>query len=294
MLPLLEYCSDQKEHALREVREALADVFKLTEDERRRLLPSGKAPVFYSRIHWARTYLVKAELLESPRRGFVKITQRGLDVLSENPSELNAKYLERYPEFMAFKHPDMSKAEDAASKVESETDRTPAEVLEEGYQEIRSALASELLDEIKGCSPEFFEKLVVDLLVRMGYGGSRQDAGRAIGRSGDGGIDGIIKEDRLGLDIVYIQAKRWENTVGRPEIQKFAGALQGCRARKGVFITTSGFSRDALDYAKMIDSKIALVDGQHLAELMIDHNLGVDLADTYEIKKIDLDYFSEE
>jgi len=293
MLPLLKFAADGQEHHVREAREALSEVFRLTDDERRALLPSGKIKVFESRVGWARTYLVKSGLLESPKRGYIRLTERGKRVLGEEPEVLNVKYLERYPECIAFKEAHKETV-DEESTDEGDHQQTPQESLEEGYREIRNALAAELLEQIKGCSPEFFERLVVDLLLRMGYGGSRKDAGQAIGKTGDGGIDGIINEDRLGLDIVYIQAKRWENTVGRPELQKFAGALQGHRARKGVFITTSAFSSEAIEFVRRIDSKIALIDGQQLAELMIDHNLGVALANAYEIKRIDFDYFSEE
>ena len=170
-------------------------------------------------------------------------------------------------------------------------DLTPEDALAAAYQKLRKSLEADLLDQVKSSSPAFFERLVIDLLVSMGYGGSRRDAGRAIGKSGDGGIDGIIKEDKLGLDAIYIQAKRWEGTVGRPEIQKFAGALQGQRATKGVFITTSNFSREAEEYANIINTKIILVDGERLATLMVDHNVGVSMLGVYELKKVDSDYF---
>ncbi len=296
MLPLLRWAADGEEHGLREACDALAEEFRLSWDERAQLLPSGKAEVLYSRVQWAKTYLLKAGLLEAPKRGVFRITERGRSLLDERPSDLKAKDLERYPEYLDFRDAHRREETDTSVSIGSgiATGQSPEESLEEGYREIRSALALELLEQIKGCSPEFFERLVVDLLVSMGYGGSRRDAGKAIGKVGDGGIDGIIKEDRLGLDIVYIQAKRWEGTVGRPEVQKFAGALQGNRARKGVLITTSAFSKEAMEFVQTIDSKIALVDGQQVAELMMDHNLGVSIADTYEIKKIDLDYFSEE
>lgn len=186
------------------------------------------------------------------------------------------------------------KKESEAIETEEITTYTPEEALESAYQRLRDDLAIELLQQIKSSSPSLFEKLVVELLVKMGYGGSRHDAGKAIGKSGDEGIDGIIKEDRLGLDIIYIQAKRWENTVGRPDIQKFAGALEGQRARKGIMITTSSFSQDAYDYVSRINSKIVLIDGKRLAQLMIDNNLGVNSLATYDIKRIDSDYFTEE
>jgi restriction system protein len=294
MLPLLQYASDGKEHSLREAITYLADVFNLSDEERKELLSSGQQAVFDNRVGWARTYLKKAGLFISPKRGFFQITDRGRDILIQNPSEINLKFLNQFPEFIEFKttKKDNDKSEPEIIEI-SET--TPQESIEFGYQKIRKELELELLNRVKSCSPDFFERLVVDLLVKMGYGGSRRDAGRAIGKSGDGGIDGIIKEDKLGLDIVYIQAKRWDNTVvGRPEIQKFVGALHEQRARKGVFITTSRFSQEAREYVSIIDSKIVLIDGQELAQLMIDNHVGVSTVSIYEIKKIDSDYFTDE
>jgi len=290
MLPLLKFAGDQKEHSLREAIEMLSDHFNLTSDERRELLPSGQQEVFKNRVGWARTYMKKAMLLESPRRGYFKITRRGEAVLSKNPQEINVKFLEQFEEFRQFRVLRREKPK----IFEEEPGRTPEEALENAYQNLRDDLANDLLEQIRNSPSGLFESIVVDLLVKMGYGGSRKDAGQAIGRSGDEGIDGIIKEDRLGLDIIYIQAKRWENTVGRPEIQKFAGALQGQRAKRGIFITTSNFSREANDYASKIDIKIILIDGERLAQLMIDFSIGVTTVSTYEVKKIDTDYFTEE
>jgi restriction system protein len=231
-------------------------------------------------------------LLESTRRSFFKITQRGLDVLSQSPQRIDVKFLEQFPEFVEFRSASRRDKEiSLGAEAEVNTHQTPEELLEYGYQRIRQDLAQELLNRVKNASPSFFERLVVELLVKMGYGGSRKDAGAAVGKSGDGGIDGIIKEDRLGLDIIYIQAKKWDGVVGRPEIQKFAGALQGQRAKKGIFITTSGFSNEARDYVALIESKIVLIDGQQLAQLMIDHDVGVSKVSAYEIKKLDFDYF---
>lgn len=292
MLPLLKLAQDQQEHSLHDAINFLAGKFSLTQAEREELLPSGRQAAFDNRVGWARTYLKKAGLLESPKRGYFRITDRGLSVLKQNPSKINNRFLRQFPEFVAFQKP----AEEMAVRQNAQTDneQTPEEEIESVYQQLRKELASELLDTIKGCSATFFERLVVDLLVKMGYGGTRQDAGQAIGKSSDGGIDGIIKEDRLGLDIVYIQAKKWDGTsIGRPEIQKFAGALQGQRARKGVFITTSTFTQQAKDYASFIDSKIVLIDGDLLAQLMIDYNMGVGLVASYEIKRVDTDYFNE-
>jgi restriction system protein len=290
MLPLLKLAGDEKEHSLREAIEALADEFKLTDEERKELLPSGRQATFDNRVGWARTYMKKAGLLESTKRGYFQITERGLDVLKQNPSEIDNAFLRQFPEFIEFQTPrDKRRSEQDVSDTQ-----TPEEEIEAAYQGVRQELATELLQTIKSCSPAFFERLVIDLLVKMGYGGTRKDAGQAVGKSGDGGIDGIIKEDRLGLDIVYIQAKRWDGPVGRPEIQKFAGALQGQRARKGIFITTSAFTQSAQDYVSRIDSKIVLIDGNALAQLMIDYNIGVTAVTSYELKRVDTDYFTEE
>jgi restriction system protein len=292
MLPFLRFAGDKVEHPLREGIEALANEFKLTEQERQELLPSGQQEVFTNRVGWARTYLKKAGLIQTPRRGFFKITDRGLDVLKQKPAHINAKFLTQFEEFRAFQALKREPSDNGADEIEQQ--RTPQEALEQAYQSLRSELAAEILSQIKQSPPSLFERLVVELVVKMGYGGSRKDAGQAIGKSGDEGIDGIIKEDRLGLDIIYLQAKRWEATVGRPEIQKFAGALQGQRARKGIFITTSNFSRDAEEYAAKIESKIILIDGEQLAQLLIDHNIGVTPVSNFEIKKIDSDYFTEQ
>ncbi|MBS1704990.1 MAG: restriction endonuclease [Armatimonadetes bacterium] len=294
MLPLLRFAGDGQEHSLRETIDALEDVFKLTPDERKQLLPSGQQEIFNNRVGWARTYLDKAGLLKKTRRSHYAITDRGLQVLRENPVRVDVKYLKRFEEFCAFQNLKGTRAVANDLMVDTTSDQTtPEESLESAYGRLRAALAGDVLQQVKMASPSLFEKLVVELLLKMGYGGSRQDAGRAIGRSGDEGIDGIIKEDRLGLDIIYIQAKRWEANVGRPEVQKFAGALQGQRAKKGIMITTSSFSGDARDYVSKIENKIVLIDGTQLADLMIDHNLGVSPMASYEVKKIDTDYFTE-
>ncbi|MDZ7372048.1 MAG: restriction endonuclease [candidate division KSB1 bacterium] len=292
MLPLLRFAGDGQEHSLRETIEALADEFRLTDEERSRLLPSGQRAFFDNRVGWARTYLKKAGLLETTRRGYYRITERGKQVLRQKPAKIDTAFLLQFQEFGEFLKTNRIGSNEPQGK--QEETQTPEEMIETAYQKLRQDLAAELLQLIKERPPAFFERLVIDLLVRMGYGGTRKDAGEAIGRTGDGGIDGIIKEDRLGLDIVYVQAKRWESAVGRPEIQKFAGALQGQRARKGIFITTSSFTQDALDYVARIDSKIVLIDGNMLAQLMIDHNVGVTTAASYELKRIDSDYFTEE
>jgi restriction system protein len=235
--------------------------------------------------------LKKAGLLDSPKCGVYVITQRGRDVLAQNPQHINIKFLERFPEFVAFQNASKSEQNEDTGGVNEKAEIPPSEAIELAHQELRNQLADELLSRILECSPEFFENLVVELLVKMGYGGSRRDAGERVGQSGDGGIDGIIKEDRLGLDTIFIQAKRWQGTVGRPEIQKFVGALQGQRARKGVFITTSGYTQEAKNYAESIDTKVVLIDGRRLAGLMIDFDVGVSEYAAYVLKKIDLDYF---
>ncbi len=291
MLPLLKYTDDRQEHSLRETIEHLSDYFSLTEEERQELLPSGRQQRFDNRVGWASTYLRKAGLLKSTKRGYFQITTRGLNVLKNNPPAINVSFLKQFPEFVEFQGKKSGKPK---SKVDEDKTIviTPEEAIEEAYQSLRDELSTEIIETVKNCSPTFFERMVVDLLVKMGYGGTRKDAGQAIGKTGDNGIDGIIKEDRLGLDRVYIQAKRWEDTVSRPEIQKFAGALQGQRARKGVFITTSSFSKGAHDYVDRIDNKIVLIDGEMLAQLMIDYDLGVSQVANYSIKQLDSDYFT--
>jgi len=273
---------------------AISKELGLSEEEVREKIPSGRVSVIRSRVGWAKSYLKQAGLIEYPKRGLSVITDRGLQVLSQKPDGFNVDFLLQFPEFREFKSRRKDKAEGEITGEDEFTNETPEETFGLAYKRIRDSLASELLNEVKSASPEFFEKVVIDLLLAMGYGGSRTDAGEAVGKSGDGGIDGIIKEDRLGLDIIYIQAKRWGATVGRPEIQKFAGALQGQRAKKGVFITTSNFTTDAWVYAKNIESKIILIDGSQLADFMIDFNIGVSTQDVFEIKKIDDDYFSDE
>jgi len=284
--------ADGGEYSLREAIENLAQYFSLSDEERQAMLPSGRQATFDNRVGWARTYLKKANLLQTTRRGYFQITAKGKSTLAERPIEINVKYLERFPEFLEFKNfkREPSNSENLPIQIQ---DKTPEENLETIVQGLNQDLASELLDNIKICSPSFFEALVIDVLVKMGYGGTRQDAGKIVGRSGDGGIDGTINEDRLGLDIIYVQAKRWENPVGRPEIQKFAGALQGFRARKGIFITSSSFTTEAKDFVARIDNKIILIDGQNLAQYMIEFDVGVTTKDTYQIKKIDFDYFTD-
>ncbi len=291
MRPLLEHMADGREHPNDETLEALAQQFALTSDERAQLLPSGKQTIFVNKVAWAKSHLKAAGLIESPRRAVYRITARGREVLASTPGRISMKTLEQFPEYVGYR---AGRGDGPAKPTRPKPpidDLTPEEHIEYGYEQIRTKLVTDLLERVRICPPSFFENLVVELLVAMGYGGSRADAGRAVGRGGDGGIDGIIKEDRLGLDTIYVQAKRWEGTVGRPEIQKFAGALQGVRARKGIFITSSSFTADATQYAANIDSKIVLVDGQALAGLMIDHDIGVARVQAYELKRLDSDYF---
>ncbi len=293
MLPLLKFAEDNREHTIREAIDHIADVFKLDERNRKEVLPSGSQYIIDNRVGWARTYLKKAGLLESPRRSYFKITTLGLDVLKKNPTIINIKFLQQFPLFIEFRTVKKDKS-DEEQEVEIELTQTPQELLEYGYQKIKKDLAQELLGFVKQSSPNFFERLVVELLLSMGYGGSRKDAGQAVGQSGDGGIDGIIKEDKLGLDIIYLQAKRWESVVGSREIRDFVGSLVGQRANKGVFITTSGFTKDALEYVKTIPQKVILIDGGVLTQLMIENDIGVSKVISYDIKKIDSDYFVEE
>ena len=297
MLPLLKHLSDGAEHSNQDTLKSLAQHFQLTNEDLAQLLPSGLQSIFTNRIAWAKSHLKAAGLLKSPRRGYYKILPRGLEILKTNPSRVDLRVLNQFPEYVEFRTPRNEVGEpkpESVPPVISETDRwTPEDHLEYGYQRIREQLSIDLLAKVKDGSPAFFETLVVELLLAMGYGGSRQDAGRTVGRTGDGGIDGVINEDRLGLDVIYIQAKRWDGTVGRPEIQKFAGALQGQRAKKGIFITTSDFTKDANAYAAMIDSRIVLINGSRLCNLMIDHGIGVTRATSYEVKRLDSDYFEE-
>lgn len=293
MLPMLQIAADEKEHSIHEFLDRLAEHFSLTEQELNEMLPSGKQTTFYNRVGWARTYLSKSGLLEMSRRSYYRITDRGKKVLVSQPARVDMKYLEQFPEYLVFREKESGRRkpqviDEPISGIES---KTPEEVLEDAFMEIRESLAQELLSIVKQSSPTFFERLVVELLVKMGYGGSRREAARAVGQTGDEGIDGIIDEDRLGLDTIYVQAKKWDGVVGRPEIQKFAGALMGKRAKKGIFITTSHFTQDAINYVSTIDFKVVLIDGKRLAEFMIDNDVGVAVASSYQLKRIDSDYF---
>ena len=296
MLPFLKYLADGKEHGLSETHDALAEQFKLTDDELRELLPSGRQPVFRNRVGWARTYLKKAGLLTSPKRAHFKISEKGLLLLKEQPTEITSKFLTRYDDFVEFKSIKKDKIDNGhllQTQLVNNADHTPEESLEYAYQKLHSELSKELLDIVKTCSPEFFERLVIDLLITMGYGGSRKEAGQAMGKSGDGGIDGIINEDKLGLDVIYLQAKRWDNAVPVKEIRDFTGALASKKAKKGIFITTSSFPNSVYEFVGQVEYKIILIDGERLANLMIEHGIGLSTVNTYHIKTIDSDYFEE-
>lgn len=290
MLPLVRLGADGEPFTQKAAVAALADEMGLSDDDRSELLSSGQTRLF-NRVAWARSYLKAAGLLASPSRGVSVITDQGRAVLAEAPEQIDIKFLERFPEFVEFRTRKSDTPSDAGVQASSET---PEEQFESGYQSFRDSLAAELLERVRTVSPKFFERLVVDVLVRMGYGGSRQDAGQAIGQSGDGGIDGIIKEDKLGLDTVCIQAKRWQNPVGRPVVQAFAGSLEGRRARKGVLLTTSTVTKDAEEYVNAIEKRIVLIDGPTLARLMIDYGVGVREIATYTLAEINEEYFDQD
>ena len=296
MRPLLVAVEDGGEHSTRQIREHLAEELALSEDELAERLPSGTAKVFMNRVGWATLYLHRCGLLDRPRRSIYRITDRGRQVLAENADRVDLKTLAQFPELKELQQgkgetsdvPQLG-TEIAASAAQAQT---PEERIDSSYRELRAALVAEVLERVAEQSPDFFEQLVLDVLTAMGYGGTREGAAQRLGKSGDGGVDGVIREDRLGLDQIYVQAKRWQGSVGRPEIQKFFGALHGQRATKGVFITTSTFTKDALDYAEHVTPRVILVDGQELAGLMIDHDVGVSVGRTYPLKRVDLDYFA--
>lgn len=293
MLPFLQFSSDGKMHNFLEATDALAKEFKLTPEEIDTLIPSGQQR-FANRVGWAKTHLKKAGLIDYPQRGHFQITQRGVNVLKETPEAIDMKYLMKFPEFQEFRK--VGQVDKEKEKIENTSEPLPPEEsIEVAYQEIRAGLADDLLDYVLKCSPAFFEKLVVELLVSMGYGGSQENAARAVGKSGDDGIDGIIDEDKLGLDSIYIQAKRYQRDakIGAHFVRDFIGALQGCKATKGVFLTTAGFTKDATDFVSKVQSRVVLIDGQKLANLMIDYGIGVSTRMNYEIKQLDTDYFGE-
>ncbi|MCA3239584.1 MAG: restriction endonuclease [Curvibacter sp.] len=296
MLPLLKLISDGRAYSMGEATEKIAHQFSLSDQELAAMLPSGRAPLFYNRLAWAKTYLKRAGLIEQPRRGIFLISPSGRQLLAEGPQKIDLRLLQEMPGYANTSDPpELTSASDSTALTDSAlVDVTPEEDLERAHAVLRRELAADLINNVKKCTPAFFESLVIQLLLKMGYGGSRQEAGRAVGRSGDGGIDGIINEDRLGLDAIYLQAKRWDGTVGRPEIQKFVGALAGQRASKGVFITTSVFTQEAKEYAERSQYRVVLIDGVRLSDLMIEHDLGVSVAATYQLKRIDSDFFDDE
>lgn len=291
MLPVLQVAAEHPTLHKSEYDQIISDRVGLTEEDKEEMLSSGNQTTYQNRIGWAITYFVKAKLLERPARATIQITERGRELLGRNPERITSSMLKAYPEFQEFQTATKTGKED---EPENETDEvSPSEQLDKAYTRLRKTLASDLIDLIKEGPPDFFERLVVEVLVSMGYGGTIQDAGQALGKSGDGGIDGVIKEDRLGLDSIYIQAKRWESSVGRPEIQAFAGALMGLNATRGVFITSSDFTSGAREYVKALQTKIVLINGQELAELMIEYGVGVIDEQTYRVKRVDPEYFGE-
>ena len=299
MLPLLKVLADKQEHGMREVTTLLSEQFQLTEDERNLSSEISGQGVMYNRTAWAKTYLKRAGLVEQPRRGFFKISEKGENVLNSPPSSINLKFLEQFPEYIAARD-NQSQLEISPQPIEATAIKsaTPDELIASGVKSIRDNLVSEILQQTRIGTPFFFEKLVVNLFVKMGYGGAQIGSAWVTGRSGDGGIDGVIHEDKLGLDVIYIQAKRWKegNTVGGPDMQQFVGALATRKAKKGIFVTASEFTRAAREVVSQLghEPRVVLIDGIMLANLMIDYNVGVTIAETYEIKKIDSDYFLEE
>jgi restriction system protein len=292
MLPLLRVCSDGNERSMGAVRGLVGDQLGLSDDDRKELLPSGTQPRFNNRVAWAKIYLERAGLLTKTRRGHFKISANGEKVLQNPPPIIDIAFLGQFDGFDDFRTKAVDT--DTPTAILQTSFQTPEEQLQDAHQRLCDDLAAQLLDQIAELSPEFFEKLVLDLMLAMGYGGSRDESGSVTNAGADEGIDGIINEDQLGLDTIYLQAKRWQGTVGRPEIHKFVGALHGRRARKGVFLTTSSFSRDAIEYADTIETKVVLIDGRRLAELMIKHDVGCNPSQTFIVKKLDSDYFTEE
>jgi restriction system protein len=292
MLPVLRLVEDGRAHPVSEMRQRIAGQLGLTEEELAERLASDTTTVFMNRIGWAVQYLKSAGAIRAIRRGVYEITERGLSLLKTQPSEITVKNLRQFPEFIEFEGKGgESEKPTITAPQQTETKATPEESLERSFQTLRDALALELLETIRSGTPAAFERVVVDLLVSMGYGGSVEDAGKVVGRSGDGGIDGIIKQDKLGLDAIYVQAKRWKDVVGSPEIMKFSGGLTKRHANRGVFITTSTFTKDALEFVEALPQKIVLIDGRQLASLMIEHDVGVSATKAYTLKRLDQDYF---
>ncbi len=291
MLPVLRLASDGLDHKLSEAVDKLADELDISEQGRQEMLPSGSQTKLYNRVGWAITYLTRAGALEKPGRGLFRITARGRKLAADHPEGVSNETLSQFEEYQQFRR--ARQQDNGGAEVLQETTITPEELIEQGVQELHKALTAEIGERLASVHPARFEQIVVDLLVAMGYGGSRSDAAQVVGKSGDGGIDGVIKEDALGLDMVYVQAKRWQNTVQRTDVQAFAGSLEGERASKGVFITTSSFASGAIDYVRQIQKRIVLIDGERLASLMIAHGVGVTVATVYKVSKLDNDYFDD-
>ena len=291
MLPLLKAFQNGKEKTSKELREEMVSHFNISEDEQKEKIPSGKQPLYYNRVAWAIAYLKMADLISSPLRAVYEITEEGKKVLENPPEKITINFLKQFDSFSKNRNPEKDTELDDNNQI---VEKTPDELIEIGYKQVKNELSLQILNQIKDCSPYFFEKLVLDLLIKMGYGGSEMANGEVTPKGSDEGIDGIIKEDKLGLDKIYIQAKKWENCVGRPEIQKFVGALQGKRAKKGIFITMSTFTKEALEYAENLDVAVILIDGKKLANYMIENELGVSLKQNYKIFNVDTDYFIEE
>jgi len=289
MLPLLKVISDKREWKIRDTFHLLSEEFGLSDDQEKQLLPSGNEPVIHNRIRWANFYLQKAGLINRVKRGIITISEEGSKILESNPINIDGKFLSKYESFREFKN----KSTISKNKITSVITETPDEILEKTSEELNETLVIDILNNLIEGSPSFFEKVVLDLLLAMGYGGSRREAAEHIGRPGDEGIDGLIKQDRLGLEKIYVQAKRWSGSVGRPQVQAFAGSLEGFRAQKGIILTTSDFSRSAKEYVSKIGKTIVLIDGKKLASLMIENEIGVYTSASYKIRKIDSDYFEE-
>jgi restriction system protein len=292
MAPALHALADGREHSVPHLREAVASQFSLTEGDLRATIPSGGL-LFANRLHWAITYLYHAGLVARPRRGVVQITQRGREVLAKHPDRVDVGVLSQFDEFIEFRTPSRRGRQPESTEADiSET--TPHETVSAAVEEANAAVAVEVLDRVRGREPAFLEHLVLDVLTAMGYGGAA-GAAEHLGRSGDQGLDGVIRQDALGLDRIYVQAKRYgqDQSVGRPEIQAFVGALQGTQAGRGIFITTSRFTTEAIAYAERVPARVVLIDGRMLADLMVKHNIGVQDQETYVIKRIDEDFFED-
>jgi len=292
MLPILKYLADKKEKKTREITNHIIDIYKITPEEAKQLIPSGRAKLIDNRVGWACTYLRKAGLIESPQRAINNITDNGIKTLSQNLEKIDNNYLKEFDKFNKFRERKNNEIIENDSPIEINEQKTPEEIIGLQSQIIDESIKNDLLEILSKVEPSQFEQIVVDLLVAMGYGGTIEDAGSAIGQTNDGGIDGVIKEDVLGLDTIFIQAKRWQNPVPIKEVRDFAGALLSKRSNKGVFITTSSFSSSAYDFVSTIDRKIILIDGDRLTALMLKYNLGVSLKETIEIKEVDSDYFT--